>query len=482
MKASRCCLALLMALGTLRPVYAQTASAAFSETASPRERLSFPDALALAWAQDPRRAELGTNRRSAEARARAAGSWFAGGPSLSGSYFDDHAVGSNLGYTTYEGGVSVPLWLPGQGNATRKVARADAEAAAERSSAEHMALAVRLLDASAAALLARRRVATTQALASAAARLNTTVSRATRVGETTQADQQMAEAALATARTDAAMAQEEAQTTDAGLVALLGTPVVPDLLAFSVPGSAEEKLVAHTVEDNDPRVRAAQKESAAARADLLLARRSFMPNPEIGVGAIHEKQYGSPWDNRVGVNFTMPLPSAVHNAPLLAEARNRLAAAETQETLARRMVRQELAQIRARLAAASAARQSAQTAAQQLDRRADLLERSWKLQENSLDDALRARQAAYMADLVRDRAEILWHSAILRALIAAGAVPGLEQTPTPRPTQPGPLTGPASAESETLHEPDMPHTRQPGEALHIPEMVSASRSSGGPMP
>ncbi|MDT8872013.1 hypothetical protein RAA17_14880 [Komagataeibacter rhaeticus] len=41
----------------------------------------------------------------------------------------------------------------------------------------------------------------------------------------------------------------------------------------------------------------------AAEANMKLARRSFMPNPEIGVDAIHEKQYGSPWDDRVGLDF-----------------------------------------------------------------------------------------------------------------------------------------------------------------------------------
>ena len=473
--SARCGLVLLTALSTLHPAHAQSVSSSRNEDTAVYERLPFPEALAIAWAQDPRRSELGTNRRSAESRARAAGSWFAGGPSLSGSYFDDHAIGSNLGYTTYQGGVSVPLWLPGQGNATRKVARAEAETAAERTSEEHMALAVRLLEATATAMLARKRVATTLALSSAATRVSAHVARAARTGEMTLADQQMAEAAQASAQTDAAMAREEAQTATAGLVALLGTPIVPDILAFTAPQSAEQKLVAYTVEDNDPRVRAAQKETAAARADMVLARRSFMPNPEIGVGAIHEKQYGSPWDDRVGINFTMPLPSAVHNAPLLAAARNRVAAADTQETLTRRMVRQELAQIRARLASASATLKSAQTAAQQLDSRADLMERSWKLQENSLDDALRARQAAYAADLVRDRAEILWHSAIVRALIAAGAMPGLDQTPSAQPVQ-------AKAVIDIPEDDAVPHTRQPGEALHIPEQVSAPRSSAGPVP
>ncbi|MCX2561906.1 TolC family protein [Acetobacter farinalis] len=476
--SARRSLVLLTALNTLLLAPAHAAPlAGQDETAG--QRLSFPDALAMAWAQDPRRSELGTNRYSAESRARAAGSWFAGGPSLSGSYFDDHAIGSNIGYTTYEGGISVPLWLPGQGSATRKVAKAEAEAATERSSEEHMALAVRLLDATAAAMLAHKRMASTQALASAAARLSAHVARAATTGEMTLADQQMAEAAQASAQTDATMAREEAQTAAAGLVALLGSPIVPDILAFTAPQSAEEKLVAHTVEENDPRVRAAQKETAAANADMVLARRSFMPNPQVGVGAIHEAQYGSPWDTRVGVNFTMALPSAVHNAPLLAAARNRVAAAETQETLTRRMVRQEIAQIRARLTSASSTLKSARTAAQQLESRADLMERSWKLQETSLDDALRARQAAYAADLVRDRAEILWHTAIARALIAAGAIPGLEQAPALA-RRPSARPASSGAEMEIPEDAGTPHTRRPGEPLRIPELVSSPRSSGGP--
>lgn len=274
--------------------------------------LPFPSALALAWRLDPNRNELTVNRRTAESRAKAAGSWFAGGPIVSGSYFDDHFIGSNEGYTTYQGEVSVPLWLPGQGSATRSVAQAEAEGAEKQASVAHMALAVRLLDATAAALLAQKRVATTAAFHTAASRISSDVAHAARLGEMTQADQQMADATRDTARTDYAMAQEEAQNAAAALEALLGTPEIPDILAYTATESAALRLAnTNAVEENDPRVQAASKERDAARAAMQLARRSFMPNPELGVGGIHEKQYGSPWDNRVGVNFTMPLPSAV---------------------------------------------------------------------------------------------------------------------------------------------------------------------------
>lgn len=81
--------------------------------------LSVHDAIAAAWKIDPVRAELETNQDSADVRAKAAQSWFAGGPTLTGDYYDDRISGSNHGYITWQGGVSVPLWLPGQGQRPR---------------------------------------------------------------------------------------------------------------------------------------------------------------------------------------------------------------------------------------------------------------------------------------------------------------------------------------------------------------------------
>lgn len=73
------------------------------------ENFTFTQAVEDAWSIDPDRNELTTNYHSASRRAVAARSWFAGGPTVSGQYFDDHAIGSNEGYTTYQGGVSVPF-------------------------------------------------------------------------------------------------------------------------------------------------------------------------------------------------------------------------------------------------------------------------------------------------------------------------------------------------------------------------------------
>ncbi|RFP07372.1 cobalt transporter [Komagataeibacter xylinus] len=391
---------------------------------APQPGLSFHDAVSMAWAIDPVRTELQVGHHSARARASAAGSWFAGGPTLSGEYMDDHMLGSNEGYTTYQGGVSVPLWLPGQGSATKQVASAEAASIDEQLNVEHMALSIRVLDASATALIARARVDVAHALYDAAARMAASATHAVHGGELASADGQMAQAAMENARNELALAQEEAQDATAALDVLLGRPAMPDLARYGGGDVTQARFVSpRDMEDNDPRIKVAHRNVEAAEANMKLARRSFMPNPEIGVDAIHEKQYGSPWDDRVGVNFSIPLPSEVRNTPIMSEARNRLATATSQETQARRMVHLEMLRVRERLIAATTARQATQAAATGMEKRAAAQERSWRVGEASLDTALAARQAAASARLASARAEVDWHVASIRMLIATGVVP-----------------------------------------------------------
>ncbi|GBQ51758.1 MULTISPECIES: TolC family protein [Acetobacteraceae] len=385
---------------------------------------SFHEAVGMAWAIDPVRTELQVGHHSARARASAAGSWFAGGPTLSGEYMDDHMLGSNEGYTTYQGGVSVPLWLPGQGSATKQVASAEAASIDEQLNVEHMALSIRVLDAGAAALIARSRVDVARTLYDATARMAASATRAVQGGELAATDGQVAQAAMENARDELALAQEEAQNATTALEVLLGRPVVPDLSRYGGGDVTQARFVSpRDMEDNDPRIKVAHRNVEAAEANMKLARRSFMPNPEIGVDAIHEKQYGSPWDDRVGVNFSIPLPSEVRNTPIMSEARNRLATATSQETQARRMVHLEMMRVRERLIAATTARQATRSAAENMEKRAQAQERAWRVGEAGVDTALAARQAAANTRLASARAEVEWHVASIRMLIATGVVP-----------------------------------------------------------
>lgn len=385
-------------------------------------KLSFHDAVSMAWSIDPVRTALQVGHRSAKARANAAGSWFAGGPTLSGEYMDDHAIGSNEGYTTYQGGVSVPLWLPGQGSATRDVAGAESESINEQLNVEHMVLAIKVLETVAALQIAQARLHAANDLYGATNRISQTVTHAVHNGELAQSDRQMAQAGMENARNEQAMAQEAMNNAVAEQEALLGRFAEVDFV--SGEGLAHARFVdPRDMEDNDPRIKVVHRNVEAAEANMKLARRSFMPNPEIGIDAIHEKQYGSPWDDRVGVNFSIPLPSEVRNTPIMSEASNRLATANSEEIQAHRMVHLEITRVRERLLAATIARQTTHVAAANLGKRAEAQERAWRVGEVALNIALQARQDACTAQLASAREEIEWRVATIRMLLAMGVVP-----------------------------------------------------------
>ncbi|EHH68882.1 TolC family protein [Gluconobacter morbifer] len=386
--------------------------------------LTVHDAIAAAWENDPVRTELKTNRDSAEARSKAAQSWFAGGPTLEAQYYDDRISGEPHGYVTWQGGVSVPLWLPGQGTATENVARAEAQTAVMKLDVERMAVAVRVVDASGAAIMALRRETAAAATVAALTRIRSDVGRAERAGEVAAADRQAVEAQLAQAQTERDMAREEIETTKSALRILTGLPGIPDIT------QADNRWLIRTrasdarwVEDIDPRVRATHQASLAAQDQMKLARKSYMPNPEVGIEAIDQGQYQSPWDTQVGVNVRIPLPSEVTNTPIVSAAKDRMAAATRQEIEARRAVRNEMAQVRARLVAATGALTNSRIEASSMLRRADEMERSWHVGETPLIEALRARMDAYRALLDLNRAEIAWHGAIIRMGIATGTIP-----------------------------------------------------------
>lgn len=120
---------------------------------------SFHEAIQSAWDRDPANRSFSIDAKASARNARAAQSWFPDGPIIAGQYLDDHFIGSNVGYTTYQGSISVPLWLPGQGTATMRTALADEAVAKARIKVQHLLSAVRVLDlASNATLLKKKSV------------------------------------------------------------------------------------------------------------------------------------------------------------------------------------------------------------------------------------------------------------------------------------------------------------------------------------
>ncbi len=382
--------------------------------------MSFAEAVARAWTRSPDRLALEGQGGAAAARGRAAHALFPNAPFATGIYDDDHLVGSNQGYTTYSGSLNTPLWLPGEGTATARSAQADVAHVAAQGEAGRLLVAGQVLDAAAGLAVARStREVAMRRLASARLLLSE-LHRLVHGGESALIDEQASAADLATA--GIAVTDADAQLASAGevLSELTGSAVLPDLSppAFVTATAVDDGLI-----DRNPQVAAAQRGVEAAQAGLRLVRLADRDDPELGVEAIRDKQFGSPWDTRYGVVVRVPFASRARNLPRIALAQSTLTTAMAELTRTRRLVRLGLVQARAQFNAACLARDAGAVAARQLAARAALVRRGWRLGELPLIEVVRAEQTSFDAALLAARSTVAADVAALRIPLSDGIVP-----------------------------------------------------------
>ncbi len=378
----------------------------------------------MAWAMDPIHDKLKINHHSAKARAKAASSWFAGGPTVSGDYMDDHVIGSNEGYTTYQGGISVPLWLPGQGRSTRAVADAEALSLDEEINVEHLFVSVRVLDAILKENISYHRVMIAKENCEIIRKIYSEVENGKNNGEVPETDLLMAKSAYEVAENELNSSEEEYSYSKYEINEIIGKELHVEISGYD--NSYVSKLPFNSekdIENRDPRIKLSIKNVNLAEENLKLERRSFMPNPEVGIDVIHEKQYGSPWDDRVGIHFSIPLPSAVRNVPLRSEASNRLAKATSEEIKTRRMVHVEIMKIREHLISSESSYKYMRSAEKDIGDRIIHQEKAWREGEVSLKSLLMSIEEYNKIKLLSMKYEFEWHAACIRILIERGKIP-----------------------------------------------------------
>ena len=384
---------------------------------------SLHDAVQAAWTLAPDRYALDGQRGEAAARARAARAFFPGAPYATGEYFDDHLIGSNQGYTTYQGELATPLWLPGEGTATERSAQADLLHLSQQGEAMRLELARQVLEQATAGEFAADNRAVAARRVQAARQLQDIVSHAVGTGEAPGIDAEAAQAALGSAQIALSDAEAQLAGAQGSLVALTGSAELPDLTANPAVLAADRTLPGAEQLERDPRVASAHRELEAAEAALRLVRVADRDDPEVGIEGIHEKQFGSPWDNRVGVMLKIPFGSTARNLPRIAAATARLNTAEARLLQQRRLVAIGLQQALARLRAARANRSAAATVARELDGRAVEVVRAWHVGEMPLIEATRAQTAAFDADLAARRASTMLQAAQWQVALAEGVLP-----------------------------------------------------------
>ncbi len=350
------------------------------------------------------------------AKQYAASTFLPGAPTLGGGYVTDQVI-RNRNARDAEISISTPIWLPGEGTAS--VRAADAESA--RLDAE---VARRLLDVAGEVREALAVVAAAEADQRAAeARLRDARALEGDLGRQVRA-RNTAETELLVASADRLDAEsnlsEKTAAVDAARIDFRTlTGLEPNTAALNEPGPP-----AAQARPTDPRLTEARRAVDAAQANQRLAEIQSSDSPSIGlVGRRTRDIGGTVYDNSVGIQVSIPLPSGGRNRPRTAAA----AIEYTDAVITLAKLERDLSgnESRARivLASAEAQRNLAAKRADVFNRQRSLFERSYTAGETSLADLIRARTLAFQADAARDRADVGARQARGRLNQALGLMP-----------------------------------------------------------
>ena len=372
------------------------------------------DAVEGAWALNPQIRSLEARRAEFLARDRAGAAFFPGAPAITLGHVTDQAFQDKRQRST-EIELSTPLWLPGEGTATRAVAQAaltrlDAQLAAAR-----LAVAGEVREAAYALALAEQQAAVADRRVENARGLERDIASRVRAGQSSQLDHDLVRSDLLEAEANAAAEHAALAAARAALLSLVGRPVPP--------ASFEEPLAAAEIEQH-PRLQAALRAVDAARAELRLAEISDRDSPEIGVVAGRNRDVrGDDYDSTIGLRLRVPFATEGRNAPRRAAAQAEVSAALAEYAAAQREIRLDTDTSRAALAAAEEQSTLLDRRLQAVRDSVRRLERAFAAGEIALVEVLRGRVALFEAELAEARNRM----AVLRARAhlnqALGAVP-----------------------------------------------------------
>lgn len=380
----------------------------------PSHALDMREALESAWSKSAEIAALEARRAEIIARRRAAGRLTPSPPSLGIGHLNDYATGDD-GYREYDVELGTPLWLPGEGTASRALADKELTRLQAQLALARLSVAGEVRDAYWSVRLGEESVDLARRRLQAARTLQADVDRQVAAGQVALADLLLARGG--TLEAQSILSEQEAALTEARLAfqALTGTP---SPAAFAEPEPADRSI------EQQPRLVALRTTVDVAEATTRLIRIQDRDSPEVALrGVIERELYKEPYDKRIGVRVTIPFATEGRNAPRRAasEAERTQALAELQT--AERQVRAEVGRAEADLASAQERAALAGERYRAFAERLVLVERSVRVGETAFIELVRARAGVFEADLARLRSEIASMQARSRLNQALGLLP-----------------------------------------------------------
>jgi len=373
------------------------------------------EAVEAAWQRSPEARPLIAQRAVQEARRDAAERLFPPSPFVQGDVASDRFL-SNQGYASLGLEIGTPVWLPGEGRATARQAQAGIGELDARLAELRLAIAGLVRDAAGQVEEAALAGPPLERRAAAARDLATITEQRVRRGESPSADALLArgealaaESALAEQR--ALLAQAQAR-----FAVITGLSAVPSL--------AEDRTPPSLPAPDHPRLLAAHRAVDAARAALRLVEATPRDSPTVSLQGRHERTtYPERFDTRVGLVVRLPLATEARNRPRIASAQAEVTRAEAQLALLQRELEIEIRQARLAFEAAQAQVRLAEAGFRTLEQRRRQLEQAYAAGEMPLVEVIRARTAAFDADLARARARAGQDRARARLNQALGVMP-----------------------------------------------------------
>jgi outer membrane protein TolC len=381
---------------------------------TPTAAQTLHDFVEAASSRTPELQGLSARRDAIGARQTAADALTPGAPTVTGSYISDQIL-RNRRQREVQIGISTPIWLPGEGSATRRVADAELARSAAQIAAARLKVAGAVREGLADFALAQTEQGMAQRRLREARALEADVSR--RVGA-----RDAAEADLLLARAERLAAEGELRERNLALAqskldfeSLTGMPPAPAALQDSAPPEAAGP---------HPKLDDAKGAVDIARANHSLADIQTRESPEIGLIARNSRDiYGTVSNNSIGVELRLPLSTEARNKPRKAAAQAELSEASAGLTAAGREVVLEQAKARLSLESALARRDLAVERVKVLARQSSLIARSFQAGQTPLFELIRARTLAYEAEAGGAVAEIGVIKARSRLRQAFGVVP-----------------------------------------------------------
>jgi len=228
--------------------------------------------------------------------------------------YETDAIGSDLGYREWEGGVELPLWAPGQSRKYKREAERTMSVADAILNARRLEVAGKVRDRIWMLALARGELEQAQSALQTAQGLADDVKRRVDAGELPRSDLLLADKDVLM-RTDAgAQAEIRVAQAEGAFRNLTGLESAPAPDREPLPASKE-------LPENHPQLVLvdAKVEQAVAHRDRVEGERRKGPNVWLGGKSFKERSDAS-YDSAVGVEISIPLGSVAHAAPALAKA------------------------------------------------------------------------------------------------------------------------------------------------------------------